>query len=216
MTMTPCLLPLLRHHRDQSVLCRWMLLVMVLWIASPLFSADLQPAKPPVTPHPQRFTYRITGLFSPDREADLREVMQDLPNLKLVSVDFDHAEGVFEFDPVIAFHDAKLEELVKRVDDRLRNASESTFGVQPLCTTPREQLKRVVILVLGVDCKACCLAAYESIYKIEGVAQATASFRDRRVTALIDPAKTNEAELIAALKKHTVSFPKPPEATPAQ
>ena len=70
-----------------------------------------------------------------------------------------------------------------------------------MSTTPREQLQRVEIPIAILDCRACCLAAYESISKIEGVTQATASFKEHRLTALIDPAKTNQAALEEALKK---------------
>jgi copper chaperone CopZ len=60
--------------------------------------------------------------------------------------------------------------------------------------------------VLGLDCKGCCLGAYESIAKIEGVEQATASFKLGLVTALIDPAKTNRAALETALKQRNVTL----------
>ena len=45
------------------------------------------------------------------------------------------------------------------------------------------------------------LAAYEAVANIDGVEQATASFKDGRVTALIDPTKTDRAKLEDALKK---------------
>ena len=53
----------------------------------------------------------------------------------------------------------------------------------------------VVIPAAGLDCKACCLAAYETISGIDGVEQATASFKEGRITALIDPLKTDRAKL---------------------
>jgi copper chaperone CopZ len=63
--------------------------------------------------------------------------------------------------------------------------------------------------VLGLDCKACALAAYESIAKIDGVEQATASFRDGLVTARIDPARTSRAALEEILKKRGVTLKGP-------
>ena len=42
-----------------------------------------------------------------------------------------------------------------------------------------------------------------------GVAQATASFREGRITALIDPAQTNRAALETALKQRNVELKSP-------
>lgn len=158
---------------------------------------------------PQSITHRITGLFAPNREADLRAVVEQIPDVRLVSIDFEHAEATFTYDPAIAFKGTKAEEIPKRFDEKLRSLSQSTFGVQPLITTPKELLKRVEIPVAGLDCKACCLAAYEAIAKVDGVAQATASFKDGLVTALIDPAKTNREALQDALKKRNVEVKAP-------
>ncbi|MHA3771292.1 hypothetical protein ACXR0O_07110 [Verrucomicrobiota bacterium sgz303538] len=157
----------------------------------------------------QTITHRITGLFAPSREADLRAIVEQIPDVRLVSVDFDYAEATFAYDPAIAFKGTKAEDIQKRFDEKLRAVSQSTFGIQPLLTTPKDQLKRVEIPVAGLDCKACCLAAYEAIAKIDGVAQATASFKDGLVTALIDPAKTNREALQDALKKRNVTVKVP-------
>jgi copper chaperone CopZ len=173
------------------------LFLLALLLAAAAFAAD------------ETVTHRVTGLFSPDRETDLRAVLEQLPEIKLVSLDFEHAEATFTYDPAVAFKSAKPEEIVKRFDEKLRAVSNSTFGIQPLCPTPKDQLTRVEIPVVGLDCKACGLAAYEAIFKIDGVAQATASFKEGRVTALIDPAKTNRAALDAALEKKQVKLKAP-------
>jgi copper chaperone CopZ len=91
----------------------------------------------------------------------------------------------------------------------IRNASTHTFGVRAVCTTPREKLKRIEIPVAGLDCKGCELAAYEAIFKIEGVEQATCSFKAGMMTALIDPEKTNKGALEEALKKRNVTLKTP-------
>lgn len=149
--------------------------------------------------------HRITGLFAPEREKDLREALQKLPEIRLLQLDFDHAEGTFVYDPAKAFPGSKPGDLVKRFDEKLRSASRHILGVQPPSGTPKDALQRVTIPVAGLDCKACCLAAYESIYKLDGVVQATASFREGLVTALIDPQKTARATLVGALKKRNVT-----------
>ena len=75
-------------------------------------------------------------------------------------------------------------------------------------TTARDKLQTVVIPAAGLDCKACCLAAYEGISGIDGVEQATASFKEGKITALIDPTKTDKAKLEEALRKKGVTVGK--------
>jgi copper chaperone CopZ len=150
--------------------------------------------------------HRITGLFAPEREADLRVALESLSEIKLVSVDFEHGEATFTYDPAVAFKGTKPAEIIKNFDERLRSASRGTLGVQPLLTTPKEQLTRVEIPVFGLDCKGCALAAYEAVGKLEGVAQATVDLKQGRVTALIDPAKASRATLEEALKKKGVGL----------
>jgi copper chaperone CopZ len=156
-------------------------------------------------PEPQTFKYRVTGLFDRERENDLREAVKKMTDVSIVSIDFESAEVSFSYDPAKFFEKGtKEKDWLERFDGRLRQASSHTFGAKALCTTPREKLTRIEIGVIGPDCKGCCLAAYEYVAKIEGVEQATASFKDGLVTALIDPAKTNRAALEDALKKRQV------------
>jgi len=105
---------------------------------------------------------------------------------------------------------ARPEQIIERFDNKLREVSRSTFGIKPICATPRDKLQFIEIPVLGLDCKACCLAAYEAVYKLEGVEQATASFKDGLVTAWIDPQQTNREKLEAALKQRNVTLKPPP------
>jgi copper chaperone CopZ len=173
-----------------------------------LFSTNPGMTAEPET-KPERFTYRLLGLFSPDREKDLKEAFKDLADLTLVSVNFDDAEITIDFIPSKAFPGAKPEQLVERVGDRLRSVTRSTFNVKPRRTVASEKLELVVIPVRGCDCKACCLAAYEAISGLDGVEQATASFREGRVTARIDPSKVDRAKLEEALRKRNVTVVKP-------
>lgn len=154
---------------------------------------------------PRAIKHQITGLFSLERVPDLREVFQTLPEFKLISIDYQTAEASIEYDPLAVFPGATAEQIVERFDSKLRGASRHTFGIKPLCVN-REKLELIEIPVAGLDCKGCCLAAYESIYRIEGVEQATASFKIGRVTAWIDPATTNQATLEAALRKKEVQL----------
>lgn len=155
----------------------------------------------------KQMTFRVTGLFSPDREADLKEVMKELPEIALVRVDFKTSEAVFEFSSPQAFPGAKPEQIVERFDNRLRTLTRGTFGIREVCSIPREKLKFVEIPIAGLDCKGCSLAAYETVYRLEGVEQATASFKDRLVTAWINPEKTSRDVLEAALRKRNIPAP---------
>ena len=153
--------------------------------------------------------HQITGLFSADRVQDLKEVFAKLPNIKLLKVDFENAEATVEYDPAKAFPGAKPEQIVEQFDNQLRGVSSSTFGVKPLRSIDKEKLKLIEIPVVGLDCKACCLAAYESVYKLKGVERATASFKEGRVTALVNPEMIDRVELEMALKQKGVQLSTP-------
>ena len=150
--------------------------------------------------------HQVTGLFAKEREPDLRETFAKIPHVKLVSIDFENAEVTLDYVPSNALPNAKSEQLLQQLDNLVKQASNHTFGIKPLSIVPREKLRRIEIPVMGLDCKACCLAAYEAVYKLEGVERATASFRDGRVTAWILPDKTDRAKLEAALKQRGVEL----------
>lgn len=157
----------------------------------------------------QQVVHRVTGLFSPDREADLRTALDKLTGIRLVTLDFDHAEATFEYDPAITFPGASSEQVVEQFNNSLRQASNHTLGIKAVCTVPRDKLVRIEIPIAGLDCKACCLAVYEILAQQEGVEQATASFKDARATALIDPGKTDRTKLESALREREVPIGQP-------
>jgi len=171
-------------------------LLGLLWVA-PVFALEDEPVV-------EHVKFQVTGLFMPGREADLRAAFEKLPLIKIVDIDYANAEATFAFAPKLAFPTTKREQIVTQFDNQVRQATSGTFGIKPLRTIPREKLQWIQIPVGGCDCKACSLAAYESVFKLEGVEQATASFRAGLVTALIDPTKTDRATLEAALKKRGV------------
>lgn len=164
-------------------------------------------AEPLESPPPIK--HQITGLFAPDREKDLQQVFEELPEFKLVRVDFANAEASLEYDAAKVFPGAKPEQIVERLDNLVRGASNHTFGVKPLRSVEKESLKLIEIPVAGLDCKACSLAAYEAIYRLKGVETATASFKEGRVTALINPEQIDRVELEMALKQRGVQIAMP-------
>ena len=158
----------------------------------------------------QTVTHRVTGLFSPDREDDLRLLLADkIPEVTLVSVDFESSEARFTYDADLLFNRPKPEQVVERFDNLLRSHSRGTFGIRSVCAIPKDQLKQIEIPIVGLDCKGCCLAVYETIYKIEGVEQAAVSFKDGRITARINPDRVDRAALEEALKKRGVTLGTP-------
>ena len=174
--------------------------LLCLLLAATTIIADDKPATVVAVKH------QVTGLFMKEREQDLREAAEKLKNVKLVSIDFPNAEATFEYDAKQAFPGAKPEQIITHMDNMLKQASNQTFGVKAVRSTPMDRLTLVEIPIVGLDCKACCLAAYESVYKLDGVERATASFREGKVTALIDPEKTDRAKLEDALKKRGVTL----------
>lgn len=156
------------------------------------------------TTRPTHHVHRITGLFSADREQDLRAALDKIPGIQLISLDFDHAEATLSYDPKHAFPGTKPDRLDERFDQLLRQASSHTLGVKARSTTPRDKLVKVEIRVGLLDCKACCLAVHEILMKQEGVQQATASPNESRVTILVDPEKASREKLIAALKAREI------------
>ena len=151
--------------------------------------------------------HQITGLFSPDRQQDLREAMMAIPEITLLKIDYDRSEATFKYDAAKVFPNAKQPgQAVKHFNDLLRRVSRTTFGVKPLCSVPREKLQRIEIAVVGLDCKGCSYAAYSAIYQLDGVEQATASFKDGLVTAWIHPDQTSRAKLEEALEARKVKL----------
>jgi len=163
--------------------------------------ADDKPARP------QRIRHQVTGLFCPEREQDLKELFdRQLPRFKLVSIDYAKAEAIFEYDPAKEFPGATPAQVIERFDNEVRQATRHTFGIKPLCTTPADRLKLVEFSIVGLDCKACSLAVYEMIYRLPGVVRATASFREGKATALIDPGKISRADIDALLRQRSVTL----------
>lgn len=153
---------------------------------------------------------QVTGLFIPERADDFRKLFAEFPETKLLTLDFETASAtiayVAESD---LFRGAKPEQIIERLNNRIRQLSGHTLGLKPPTAIPRDKLDRVEIPVVGLDCKACSLAVYEILARIDGVEQATASYHDGLATAWIDSAKTDRATLTTALKDRGVHFPSP-------
>ena len=168
------------------------------------------PGEPPARTFPfddeHSVQLRVVGLFMSDRIEDFREQMKQFPETSLLAIDFDTATATFQYaaDSDL-FRNAKPEQIVERIDNRIRQLSTGLFSVKPLESIPREKLKHITIPIKGLDCKACSLAVHDILARVEGVEHATASFRDSLATAWVDPARTDRAKLEAALKERGVT-----------
>jgi hypothetical protein len=158
----------------------------------------------------QTSEHSIVGLFSPDREKDLRQVMEDVPDVKLIHVDYENARVTLKYDLKALFPNANPkkpptnEEVEKRLNELIGQASENTFTLKADSKIPREKLTRLEIKIGLLDCKGCRYGAYLTAMKEEGVEQATV---DKVLTAWIDSTKTNQTVIEAALKKAGVGVP---------
>jgi cation transport ATPase len=69
---------------------------------------------------------------------------------------------------------------------------------------PRRQLSRVEIAAAVLDCKGCAWAVFNATIRIEGVEQATVSFKEGKATARIDAKKTSRVAIEEELSKRGV------------
>ncbi|MFO0870930.1 MAG: heavy metal-associated domain-containing protein [Pirellulales bacterium] len=174
-------------------------------------TAPVQALEPPAPSGRAAHTFRITGLFVPEREAALRQlVTEHLPDVRVLAVDFANGEATFEFDADQLLQKPNATQLIERFDNLLRSHSRSTFGARARCAIPRDQLQAVTIPIAGLDCLGCCLGAYDAIYRLDGVEWAAVSFREGRASALINPAQIDRAQLVTALRQRGVTIRETP------
>jgi copper chaperone CopZ len=151
--------------------------------------------------------YSVRGLFQPDRKAVLINAAKALENCSLVGVDYETARATFTYDDEAqSFKKAGPEQILRQIDNQIRTLTDSTFTLLPPSNLPEAGLKRIDFTIEGLDCLGCSYGAYRAIVALEGVERATASFRDAKLTAFIDPAKTSRETLAEALKKREIKI----------
>jgi len=164
----------------------------------------------------QSAQYSIVGLFSPDREKDLRQVLEDVPEIQLANLDFKDAQVTLRYDLNALFPEFNAKkpptaaEIEERLNKLLGEASDRTFSLKPLSTVPKEKLEKLETQIGILDCKGCRYGAYLAATRVEGVVQAMVNTAPSTVTAWIDPAKTNRAAVEASLKKAKVEVKSKP------
>ncbi|PAW88437.1 MAG: hypothetical protein B9S33_04830 [Pedosphaera sp. Tous-C6FEB] len=161
----------------------------------------------------QTSTYRLIGLSHAEREADLREVLDKVPEVKFVSLDAAKAEVTLRFDAEKIFLPAKqkspvpADKITARLDQLIGTASTRTFSLTERSAFPADKLTKVEIPIGVLDCKGCRYAAYSAVAKLDGVERATVSITPSAVIAWIDATKTKRDALVEALKKMRVELP---------
>jgi copper chaperone CopZ len=179
-------------------------------LASVLCALSLAP--PLLHAEEQTGTYRLIGLSAAEREADLREVLAKVPEVKFVSLDAAKAEVTLRFDAEKIFQPAKskqppaADKVLARLDQLIGTASTRTFSLAERSTVPADKLTKVEILIGVLDCKGCRYAAYQAVAKLDGVERATVSTTPSAVIAWIDATKTKREALEEALKKARVEL----------
>lgn len=157
--------------------------------------------------------FRVSGLFQPDRVADLRRQAAEMTDAKLESVDYDTAVVSFRYDAdTKPFKAASPEQVLKQLNESLRKVSKGAFVLRPLSPFPIVKWEEVRIGISGLDCKGCAFYAHNAVCDLDGVERVTASFKDSLLIAWIDPSKTNRDTLQSALKKREVKLAELPTA----
>ena len=180
--------------------------VLILATAGPLHAEE------------QTTTYHLFGFSHPEREPDLKKVMQALPAITEYQLNQEKSEITLRFDPLALYpvsqHDRLRRQLPlpekmiqEQLSKLLKQASRSTFDVSARSTIPEKKLTRVEIPVNPLDCKACRLGIYNIVAKTPGVSRAAISTEPSAVSAWIDPTKTSREALIEALTKKNVPLP---------
>ena len=190
------------HRRGRRVRRGRLLLFFCMLVSSLIRAADEKPAGETTV------KYRVNGMFSPDRQEDLRQAAAKLADFKLVTIDYDNAEVTFCYDSSKVLKGAKPDHVLNTMDSKLREASNHTLGLMNPITN-REKLQRVEVHVGMLDCKACGLGVYWIVTKVPGVEQATVDIKDGHVIAWLDPEKTKRADIVEMLKMREVTVKDP-------
>lgn len=152
-------------------------------------------------------TVRVVGLFIPERADAFRELIQRFSDVELKSLDVATAEATIQCAAESGtFKNANADQIIERLNNMVRQASTGLFSVKPMGELPHDQLQQIEFDIIGLDCKACSLAVHDILLRNNGVIHATASFKDGKAIAWIDPAQTNHDELVMAMKKSNVTL----------
>ena len=151
--------------------------------------------------------WQVRGLFDRRRVEEFQQLFADIPEAKLINVNFATARATIAIaSESELFRGASTDQIVERLHNRIRQLSEYTIGVQLPPQARQDALTEIEIPIVGLDCRACSLAVYETLMNVDGVVRAQASFGNGRATAWIDGNTTDRSALEAALRQKGVQL----------
>lgn len=152
--------------------------------------------------------FRLIGLSSEERIADLHQTLEAVDGIKLVALDAAKAEVTLRYDMETLFPKyppkkprPAADEIEKRLNDVIGPACSRTFVLKPLSKLPEDKLQKLTIKAGVLDCKACRYAVYIAVANMDGVERASVDVKTSVLTAWVDGAKVKREDLESALKK---------------
>src|SRR5438270_11030785 len=85
-------------------------------LTAALHAADDAPAETSVK-------FKLTGMFAPFRQDDLREAAAKLTEFKLANLDYENSEVTFSYDSTKVLKGAKPDHIRNFIDNKLKEAS---------------------------------------------------------------------------------------------
>ncbi|MDX1947712.1 MAG: DUF1592 domain-containing protein [Pirellulaceae bacterium] len=177
------------------------------------------PAPPPapLAESPERPTvkYRLVGLSSDERRADLADFLATAPEIRLVEIDAANHEVTLAYDFARLYplagpnHKVSDQQLMEAINNIVKRVSLNSFSLKPLLADARGKLAREEIAISTPDCKACRICVYQAVAKVEGVEQAAIDAQTGRLTVWLDSAKATPALVREALAKAKIELAGP-------
>lgn len=158
----------------------------------------------------EEITRPMFGMFSVERQDDLRQVLKAIPELELGKIDFETGQVTLKYDLTKLISNAnpkkppRDEQIEQRINDLLNREARGTFRLLPPAKVDFGKLQKLELKVGIHDCKACRYGVYLIVAKMEGVERATVTPKDLILTVWIDGTKVDREQIVAALKKQNV------------
>ena len=180
------------------------------------FTALMLPAV--VRAEEQSSTFQLYGISHPEREADLKQILQMIPAISDYQLNQSGDHITLTYEPLELFAPQEQEQLRKKLPipaekteqklkELISQSSRNTFELLPAAEFSEEQFTRIEIPINPLDCKACRFAVYSYIAKVPGVVRAKISTEPSLLTAWIDGSQTSHEALLKILTDKNVPLP---------
>lgn len=154
-------------------------------------------------------TFRLVGLSTPERVADLQGWPAATPGVDIVAVDAEKHEITLSLDvaallPQMRADQRTPERILQRLDEALKAYSFGMFSLRPPLGAARAGLRREDLELTIAGCKACRLCVYRTAMGVAGVEQAAVDPVTGRLTVWLDPASGDLTRLREAMTKSQI------------